>query len=162
MNIPTRLRLRHVAIAAVLATAAVVGCSSEPTGVPIEQTTFADTLHINLAQFTKLPSGMYIREDSTGSGATATAGNTVSVRYAGYLANGTLFDANTAPGKPVFSFQLGTGSVINGFDIGIQGMKVGGRRTLIIPPELAYGANGNGTIPPYSVLVFTVSLVSIP
>ena len=165
MSILTRLRRirpRHAALAASLAGSLVLtaACgSTEPTSVPIEQTIFADTLHITLSQFTRLPSGMYVKDVTTGTGATVAVGQTLNVRYVGQLANGAQFDANPAP-KAVFSFKLGAGQVIPGWDIGLQGMQVGGRRMLIIPPELAYGANSVGSIPPYSVLVFTVDVIS--
>lgn len=159
-----RPRLRQVAAAASLGVAllATTSCgSTEPKNVPIESTVFADTLHITLTQFRKLSSGMYVKDDSTalGTGAGVTSGQKLNVRYAGYLPDGSLFDSNVSAPAP-FTFTLGAGQVINGWEIGIQGMKVGGRRTLIIPPELGYGASGQGKIPPYAILVFTVSLIS--
>ncbi|MDB4886471.1 MAG: peptidylprolyl isomerase FKBP-type [Gemmatimonadetes bacterium] len=157
-----RLRPRHAALAASLAGALALAAacgSTEPRSVPIEQTLFADTLHVTLSQFTRLPSGMYVKDVTVGTGADVAVGQTLSVRYVGNLANGRQFDANPAP-KALFQFKLGAGQVIPGWDIGIQGMKVGGRRMLIIPPELAYGANSVGSIPAYSVLVFTVDVVS--
>ncbi len=100
----------------------------------------------------------------TGTGATAVAGDTVYVNYVGELyKNGKIFDASwrDTPGK-TFSFKLGAGQVINGWDEGVAGMKVGGRRELIIPPALAYGASGSGsTIPPNSTLVFVVDLIKV-
>jgi FKBP-type peptidyl-prolyl cis-trans isomerase len=157
-----RIRPRHAVLAASIAGAFAItaACgSTEPTSVPIEQTIFADTLHINLAQYTRLPSGMYVKDVTVGSGAAVAVGQTLNVRYVGQLSNAVVFDDNNPP-KLLFAFQLGAGRVIPGWDIGIQGMKVGGRRILIIPPELAYGANGVGKIPPYSVLVFTVDVIS--
>lgn len=156
------MRLRHAAFVASFAAAlfAVSACgSTEPQNIPIEQTVFADTLHIDLPTFTKLSSGMYIKDNIIGGGAVFTSQHSVSVRYSGYLANGSLFDSNVNRTTP-FTFTLGAGQVIPGWDIGLQGMKVGGRRTLIIPPELAYGYAGNGPIPPYAVLVFTVDAIS--
>ena len=97
-----------------------------------------------------------------GTGATAVAGDTVSVNYIGTLTNGTKFDASADHGGP-FTFRLGTGAVIPGFDQGVTGMKVGGRRRLTIPPNLAYGSAGagNGAIPPNATIIFDVELVSI-
>jgi FKBP-type peptidyl-prolyl cis-trans isomerase len=106
--------------------------------VPIEQTTFAPSLGVNLAQSTKLPSGLYYRDITLGTGATVAMGQTVGMRYAGAFVGGDVFDSNPAP-KAIFSFRLGAGQVIQGWDLGLPGMKVGGRRQLIIPPELAYG-----------------------
>lgn len=152
---------RAAALAALLVAAlAAAACgSTEPQSVPIEQTKFADTLHVDLARSTKLASGMYVRDSVAGTGAVVAVGTTVSLRYAGYLANGTRFDDNAAP-RSLLTFKVGSGFVIPGFDIGVQGMKVGGKRQLIIPPELGYGATGARAIPPYAVLVFVVDLVS--
>ncbi|MBV8665936.1 MAG: FKBP-type peptidyl-prolyl cis-trans isomerase [Burkholderiaceae bacterium] len=102
-----------------------------------------------------------------GTGATAQAGNTVTVNYTGWLYNssaanyeGTEFDSSAAHGS-TFTFLLGAGQVIPGWDQGVVGMKVGGTRTLIIPASLAYGATGSGPIPPNAALVFSVQLVSV-
>ena len=142
------------------ALAAAAGCgANSPTAVPIEQTTFAPSLGVNLAQSAKLPSGLYYRDITAGTGATLAAGQTVGMRYTGTFANGDVFDSNPAP-KPVFSFRLGSGQVIKGWDLGLPGMKVGGRRQLIIPSELAYGPDDYGPIPGNSVLVFTVDALS--
>ena len=95
-----------------------------------------------------------------GTGAAAKAGDTLSVNYTGKLQDGTVFD--TSVGKTPFEFQLGSGQVIPGWDKGMVGMKVGGKRTLVIPPELAYGAQGAGsTIPPNATLTFDIELLAI-
>jgi FKBP-type peptidyl-prolyl cis-trans isomerase len=98
----------------------------------------------------------------TGTGAAVKAGDKVTVGYTGWLANGTKFDSSADhPGQP-FSFTVGQGQVIPGWDKGLIGMKVGGERRLIIPPSLGYGAQGAGsTIPPNATLVFDVTIVSI-
>jgi peptidylprolyl isomerase len=155
---PNRMRFHLLATTLVLAASAACGDSS-PTAVPIEQTVFATSLGVDLAQSTKLPSGVYYRDVTTGTGATLATGQTVAMRYAGFFVNGQEFDSNPAP-KPVFSFSLGAGQVIRGWDVGLVGMKVGGRRQLIIPPEMGYGPNDYGPIPGNSVLVFTVDAVS--
>jgi FKBP-type peptidyl-prolyl cis-trans isomerase FkpA len=111
---------------------------------------------------TTSPSGggtLVIEDLVVGTGATAAVGNTVSVHYTGSFTNGTVFD--TSYGGNPFAFRLGSGQVIAGFDQGIVGMKVGGKRRLTIPPSLAYGSSGSGSIPPNSTLVFEVELVSI-
>lgn len=96
-----------------------------------------------------------------GSGPEAKAGDEVTVQYAGVLyKTGKEFDASWNRGEP-FSFTLGAGGVIPGWDQGVEGMKVGGRRMLIIPPELAYGSQGGGPIPPESTLVFVIDLLSV-
>jgi peptidylprolyl isomerase len=89
-------------------------------------------------------------------------GQTAEVLYTGKLTNGTVFDASSEHGNQPFSFTLGAGQVIKGWDEGVVGMKVGEERTLTIPPDLAYGANGiPGTIPPNATLIFDVTLVGI-
>lgn len=101
-----------------------------------------------------------IEDKVVGTGATAAAGMTVTVNYTGTLTDGTVFDSSV--GKQPFVFILGTGQVIPGWDKGLLGMKVGGKRILTIPPELAYGAQGAGsTIPPNATLVFDVELLDV-
>ena len=144
--------------------AAVTACS--PTDSPlrdaqvIETTAFAPALGVNLATSTKLSSGMYIRDITVGTGAEVVVGQNVSMRYTGAFSNGTQFDANTS-GAP-FSFRLGAGQVIAGWDQGVVGMKVGGVRQLIIPSSLGYGRSDYGPIPGGSILVFSVTVVSVP
>lgn len=110
-------------------------------------------------------SGVKITVITEGSGEAAVAGDTVSMNYTGTLTDGTAFDSNVDPKfnhvQP-FSFVLGSGQVIPGWDTGIVGMKVGEKRILEIAPEMAYGANGvGGVIPPNATLIFEVELVSI-
>ena len=107
------------------------------------------------------PSGLIIDDLVAGNGATASAGQSVTVHYTGWLTNGTKFDSSKDRGDP-FVFDLGEGNVIKGWDEGVQGMKVGGKRKLTIPPQMAYGARGvPGAIPPNSVLVFEVELLGV-
>ena len=110
---------------------------------------------------TRTPSGLEIHEVEKGFGPEARAGKTVSVHYTGYLLDGTKFDSSLDRGSP-FSFPLGAGRVIRGWDEGVEGMKVGGRRKLVIPPALGYGSRGAGRlIPPDSTLVFDVELLEV-
>ena len=96
-----------------------------------------------------------------GTGAEAKKGQTVSVHYTGWLTDGKKFDSSKDHGRP-FSFALGRGQVIQGWDDGVAGMKVGGKRKLTVPPELGYGAQGfPGAIPPNSTLVFEVELLGV-
>jgi FKBP-type peptidyl-prolyl cis-trans isomerase len=96
-----------------------------------------------------------------GTGAMAKSGQTVSVHYTGWLTNGKKFDSSVDRGQP-FTFDLGAGHVIKGWDEGVAGMKVGGKRQLRIPPELAYGDRGaGGAVPPNATLIFDVELLSI-
>lgn len=106
------------------------------------------------------PSGLVIEDIVVGSGATAVSGDTLTVNYVGTFTNGQKFDASTDHGGP-FTFRLGVGAVIAGWDQGLVGMRVGGQRRLTIPPSLAYGSRGNGPIPPNATLVFVVDLLSI-
>ncbi|MBX3231019.1 MAG: FKBP-type peptidyl-prolyl cis-trans isomerase [Labilithrix sp.] len=103
-----------------------------------------------------------IKDVVVGKGDEAKAGDVVRVHYVGQLTNGTEFDASKKHGDKPFEFPLGAGRVIKGWDQGVAGMKVGGKRKLTIPPELGYGARGAGSaIPPNATLVFDVELVEI-
>lgn len=107
------------------------------------------------------PSKLNIIDIKAGTGAVAREGDKVAVHYAGALMDGTKFDSSYDRGQP-FVFTLGAGQVIQGWDKGVAGMKVGGKRKLIIPPYMAYGASGvPGTIPPNAILIFEVELVRI-
>lgn len=107
-----------------------------------------------------LPTELTVTDSEAGTGATAEAGDTVTVDYIGQLPDGTIFDASQNRGQP-FTFQLGTGMVIRGWDEGLVGMKEGGVRTLVIPPNMGYGAQANGPIPANSTLIFQVKLISV-
>ena len=106
-------------------------------------------------------SGLKIEDEVVGTGVTAKSGDKVTVNYTGWPTNGTKFDSSLDRNQP-FSFTLGVGQVIQGWDQGVVGMKVGGKRKLTIPPNLAYGASGNGSIPGNATLIFEIDLLSIP
>ena len=111
------------------------------------------------------PSGLQYKDNFVGDGAEAKAGQHVTVHYTGWLYNdgeqGAKFDSSRDRNDP-FDFPLGAGMVIKGWDEGVQGMKIGGQRTLIIPPELGYGARGaGGVIPPNATLKFDVELLGL-
>jgi FKBP-type peptidyl-prolyl cis-trans isomerase FkpA len=104
-----------------------------------------------------------------GTGATAVAGQHATVNYTGWLYDasktdnkGMQIDSSLSPGRTPFGFTLGAGQVIQGWDQGVVGMKVGGSRRLIVPPALAYGSTGSGPVPPNATLVFDIDLLSIP
>lgn len=137
-----------VVLSVLVATAACGGSGSSPTS-PSQ------------------PSAPYSQTDiRVGTGAEATVGRTLTVNYTGWLyspsgtdGKGTQFDSSA--GRGPFSFVLGRGQVIAGWDQGVAGMRVGGLRRLVLPPNLAYGASGNGPIPPNATLVFDIELLNV-
>lgn len=139
------------------------GSTSNPSSTSANSS--SNTATLNPAEF-----GMYTKYASSttamfvdiagGTGAEATAGKKVSVNYIGWLTNGTIFDQNQDATKP-FTFTLGAGDVIRGWEQTILGMKVGGERLLIIPPSVGYGNTANGPIPANSVLVFRAKLINV-
>jgi peptidylprolyl isomerase len=117
---------------------------------------------VDPSKITTTPSGLKYAELLVGTGAEATSGKQVSVHYTGWLQNGTKFDSSRDRGEPL-QLTLGAGQVIPGWEEGLTGMKVGGQRQLIIPPDLAYGEQGagGGVIPPNATLIFEVELVNV-
>ena len=112
-------------------------------------------------QPTTTPSGLQYWDIVVGTGGTAVAGTNVKVHYTGFLTTGEKFDSSRDRGEP-FSFSLGAGQVIKGWDEGVAGIKVGGQRQLRIPPGLGYGASGaGGVIPPNATLIFDVELLEV-
>jgi FKBP-type peptidyl-prolyl cis-trans isomerase len=145
------ISIRHAGAVLALAILAV--------SAPVGRSNAADN------QVTEMPDGLKYTDTKIGDGATARAGNKVSVNYTGWLYNngakGAKFDSSLDRGQP-FQFTLGAHQVISGWDEGVAGMKVGGKRTLIIPPELGYGARGaGGAIPPNATLMFDVDLLQV-
>ena len=113
-------------------------------------------------KYKSLPSGLEYADLKVGTGPEARSGQTVTVHYTGWLTNGKKFDSSVDRGTP-FEFPIGQGRVIKGWDEGVATMKVGGKRTLLIPPQLGYGSRGagNGLIPPNATLLFEVELIAI-
>jgi peptidylprolyl isomerase len=105
-------------------------------------------------------SGLKYVDQVVGTGPSPTPGAMVTVHYTGTLTDGTKFDSSVDRNQP-YSFKIGVGSVIQGWDEGVMTMKVGGKRKLIVPPELGYGASGQGKIPPNSTLLFDVELLNV-
>ncbi len=151
-------RLRRLATLSLIC--AAVACSGEDlVSVQSPETiTFAPALNIDLSAMTRSSTGLYLRDLVLGEGAEALEGKTVGARYQGYLSNGTLFDSRTTG---ALTFQIGARQVIDGWEQGFTGMRVGGRRQLVIPPALGYGNVANGPIPAGSVLIFVVELMSV-
>ena len=144
-----------------LLTTAVMACSDAGPDVretPLESQVFAPALGVDLASMTKLSSGVYIKDLQVGSGTAAVvSSSTVTVLYTGWLANGTVFDSN-AGGTPI-TFPLA--NLVAGWQSGLPGLKVGGKRRLVIHSSQAYGPGGSGPIPPYANLVFDVQLTAV-
>jgi len=133
--------------------------SAQVSGAP-ESLTYAKELDVHLDHMTKKPSGLYVLDVKEGSGPVVGPGQVAQVHYTGWLASGEQFDSSIG-GSPL-EFGVGQGRVIAGWDEGVAGMKVGGKRRLVVPPELGYGAEGYpGAIPPSATLVFDVELVGI-
>ena len=136
------------------------GCGSSDKPGSAGATTTSSPMKVNGSP-TTTPSGLQYSDIVVGTGATAAPGNTVKVHYSGFLTSGEKFDSSRDRGQP-FSFSLGAGQVIKGWDEGVAGMKTGGQRQLRIPPQLGYGAAGaGGAIPPNATLIFDVELLDV-
>ena len=158
---------------ATLAAVALAGCqqtgtteksstaSSTTTASAPSESPSATTGGAMEVQERTLPGGLKVSDLKIGSGPMAESGRTVSVHYTGWLTDGTKFDSSLDRGRP-FDFKLGAGQVIRGWDEGVTGMRVHGKRRLTIPPDLGYGPQGaGGVIPPNATLVFEVELLDV-
>ena len=125
------------------------------------QSALSDYLSDNKIKAKQTPSGLYYVIDKKGNGPLPKAGQNVTVNYTGKLLDGTVFDSSLKPGRQPFSFPLGQGQVIKGWDEGIALFPVGSKGRLFIPSDLAYGPQGNGGIPPNSPLVFDIEVISV-
>jgi FKBP-type peptidyl-prolyl cis-trans isomerase len=127
----------------------------QPATGDIELTKFAPALNVRLDSMVRRASGMYVQDLQMGTGAVATRGRTVIVRYSGFLADGKMFDSGEV------SVTLGSNKTIRAWEEGLLGMRVGGRRRIVVPPAMGYGARGSGdVIPPNAVLVFDMEMMS--
>lgn len=141
-----------LAVIAMAAVAAVIPAATAQTNAAPTKVT---------GDGTKTADGLQYWDIKTGAGPAAEKGQTVKVHYTGWLTNGKKFDSSVDRGQP-FIFHLGAGQVIKGWDEGVAGMKVGGKRQLRIPPELGYGSRGApGAIPPNATLIFDVELLAV-
>ena len=141
---------------------------SKPTQPQQEVTVETATTTTNQTASTTMPTEnnvtkLQVTDEIIGTGTTAVAGDSVTVNYVGSFTNGTVFDASSKHQETVngFTFKLGAGNVIKGWDEGVAGMKVGGKRKLVVPPSLGYGPNDYGPIPGNSTLVFEVELLKV-
>lgn len=149
-----------IAILAVLLLAACNG-PTEPDDTWADPATiqFHASLGVDLAEMTLTESGLYWRDLTEGTEPMAGIADTITVHYTGWLPDGTQFD--TSRDKNPLQFQLGVGLMIKGWDEGLVGMRLGGRRQLVIPPHLAYGRRGKGPVPPLMTIVFEVELLAV-
>jgi FKBP-type peptidyl-prolyl cis-trans isomerase FkpA len=148
-----------------LLTASLIACSDsggDQSNLPIDHrvaTRYSASLRVDLEGMEARPSGLYVQDVVLGDGIRADSGDIARVRYTGWLPTGAEFDSSRE-GAPL-EVPLGYGRVIAGWDQGVVGMRVGGRRKLVVPPALGYGDAGRGRIPTNSTLVFEVELVGV-
>ena len=148
----------YTAIAVVIAVMPAHGQSRRSAEIDLDTVTFAPSLGVDLPASKRVVRGLYYRDLTVGKGSMARRDAKLTVRYVGSLADGSIF---TEPSEPPATFTLGSGTVIQGWERGLSGMREGGQRQLIIAPALGYGARQTGHIPPNSVLIFDVELVSV-
>lgn len=155
--------MRAFAAAGVMAVAALLlGCTATSES-PVAEASKTDNPKADSPTFS-YASGLKVSDIRVGTGISPKPGQTCVMHYTGWLyksgQKGAKFDSSVDRGKP-FEFPLGRGAVIRGWDEGVASMKVGGKRTLIIPPDLGYGAVGAGSIPPFATLIFEVELLAV-
>lgn len=159
----THIRGRALLAIAALGLAACAGAAPESeVAVPPDDPAlifFAPELDIDLASFQRTPSGLYLQEVQEGEGPVARRTSRVWIEYVGWLPDGSIFDGNVG-GDP-YHLRLGGNEVIRGWNEGIDGMKRGGIRKLVVPPHLGYGSRGRGDVPPGSTMVFLIELVDV-
>jgi len=158
-------RLALLASTALLLT----GCNGENVGTVDPGTystepataTYAAALNVDIGSMTMTADSLYYKDLVTGTGATAAAGYTARVEYTGWLVNGSKFDTTVGKTPAYFEFLINAGQVIKAWDRGVPGMKVGGKRQLVVRPSLGYGTTGSGAIPPNAILVFEITLLQV-
>jgi FKBP-type peptidyl-prolyl cis-trans isomerase FkpA len=157
--------MRTLTPLAILLTAVLGTACGSPVGpsdrwAEPETIEFAVSLNVDLTQMNRTASGLYWQDLEVGTGLAAEIGHTVIIHYNVWLPDGTLVDSSYGKGAPI-EFPVHGGIVIAGMDEGVVGMQLGGRRKLVVRPELAYGRRGRDPVPPLTTLVFEVELVSI-
>jgi FKBP-type peptidyl-prolyl cis-trans isomerase len=149
-----------VLTAAFAATCILGGCSKQTVVAPLEEPTVESPAPETPAAVEDVTE-LKVEDLSEGTGAEAVEGSVVNVHYTGWLTDGTKFDSSLDSGRP-FSFTIGAGRVIQGWEVGVAGMRVGGTRRLTIPPSMGYGdAGAGGVIPPGATLVFEIELLDV-
>jgi FKBP-type peptidyl-prolyl cis-trans isomerase FkpA len=161
----TRSSIRIRIAFGILLALAAVGCATGPAPAsasaapaPLgdeERASFAPSLGVHLDAMTRRPSGLYVQDLVSGTGAVAIRGRAVVVRYTGWLPSGKQFDSGE------ITVTLGSNKTIRAWEDGLLGMRVGGKRRLVVPPSMGYGASGAGDIPPNSVLVFEMEMTGV-
>ncbi len=158
---------RVLAALTLLAASAITACNGSDATGPNRASdpsaeNFASALGVNLENMTELQPRLYMQDIVAGGGVATTVGDSILVRYTGWLRTGVQFDSNVT-GRPLFGFTIGAQpqQVISGWDIGTRGMRVGGKRRLVMGSVYGYGPSGSGPIPPNATLVFDVELISI-
>jgi FKBP-type peptidyl-prolyl cis-trans isomerase len=136
------------------------GCASAGARPTIETTTFARELGVNISDFRKLSSGEYIRDMTVGTGIEAAREMTIQFRYILFLPDGQFMSGSLSQTEAPLTLKVAVPGMIRGWYDGIPGMRVGGRRQIIVPADLGYGRRAKGNIPPNSILVFEVELVN--
>lgn len=153
------MRRLFFALLCALPLAAACADASGPSDPDLNTVEFAPALGVDISTMERVGTGVYIRDLKVGEGDSVAIGRTLQVRYRLWLPDGTAIEDNLAP-KATYPLVLGQRRVIAGWEQGIPGMRVGGKRLLVIPPSLGYGGQANGPIPANSVLVFEVEVVS--
>ncbi len=151
------LGIALVVLGAIFGLSQMMGGSATVAGEESEQQVGAV---VNSTNMTTTESGLMYEDVVVGTGEVAQVGMVVSAHYTGTFTDGSVFDSSVPRNQP-FEFTLGTGQVIKGWDEGIEGMKVGGKRKLVVPPKLGYGESGIGPIPPNATLHFEVELLAV-
>jgi peptidylprolyl isomerase len=137
------------------ASGASAAAAPTPVAGDVERATFAPSLGVHLETMSRRPSGLYVQDLATGTGAIVTRGRTAVVRYTGWLPSGDEVDSGE------ISVSIGSRQTIPAWEEGLLGMRVGGKRRIVAPPNLAYGSRGAGSIPPNAVLVFEMEVTDV-